>query len=220
MANPFARSALMGSRRTRALVALGALGLVAAAGLEAQAPARSRAVTPHAQPFDDSHMLRWPLPAGQEAYGQISGDRIKRWVDEIAAISRKSRDDGERYWGRISGTKYDHMTEQWVEDRFRQFGLANVRRQWFDLPPQWFPVSWRVAASSGDRRLEFASARPVTRSPATPAGGLDLEPVWVGLGTEADFAGAAEGRRGRTRRACDPGQRRNPVERGERRAGV
>ena len=34
------------------------------------------------------------------------------------------------------------MTEQIVEDAFKQFGLQNVRRQWFDLPPQRFPTAW------------------------------------------------------------------------------
>jgi hypothetical protein len=154
----------------------------------AQAP-ESRAATTHSQPFDDAHFLEWPLPAGQERYARISGARIKQAVDEITAISRQSRDAGEAYWGRISGTKYDEMTEQWVEDRFRAAGLQNVRRQWFDLPPQWFPTAWSLGATSGGKTLTFASARPGTRSAATPPGGLELEAVWVGLGTAADFIG-------------------------------
>ncbi len=41
----------------------------------------------------------------------------------------------------------------------------------------------------GGRTLAFETARAATRSVATPPAGLDLEPVWVGLGTASDFAG-------------------------------
>ena len=148
-----------------------------------------RPATPHAYPLDDAHYLRWALPKGEEAYGRIEGERLKRWVDAITAVSRRSRDDGERFWGRIAGTKYDEMTEQIVEDAFRQFGLRNIRRQWFDLPPQRFPTAWGITAIGGGKTIALTTAQPARESGAAPTGGLDLEPVWVGLGTESDFKG-------------------------------
>jgi hypothetical protein len=148
-----------------------------------------RPATPHAYPLDDAHYLRWALPKGEEAYGRIEGERLKRWVDAITAVSRKSRDDGERFWGRIAGTKYDEMTEQLVEDAFRQFKLQNVRRQWFDLPPQRFPTAWGITAIGGGKTIALTTAQPAREAAAAPKGGLDLEPVWVGLGTESDFKG-------------------------------
>ena len=56
--------------------------------------------------LDDAYM-RWPLPANDQTYAGIEGKHIKDYVNEITAISRQSRDDGNQYWGRIAGTKYD-----------------------------------------------------------------------------------------------------------------
>ena len=64
---------------------------------------------------------------------------MKAVVDQITAISRKSRDDGNQYWGRIPGTPYDRMTQDWVIDQFQKIGLKDVRRQ--DLDDQRTLVS-------------------------------------------------------------------------------
>ena len=185
--------------RVKWMFAAVAIAVMAAAGVvvttrdrgEAvqEPPAARGPITPHAYPLDDAHYLRWALPPGEEAYGRINGEHLKTSVDRITAVSRKSRDDGERFWGRIAGTKYDEMTEQIVEDAFKQFGLQNVRRQWFDLPPQRFPTAWGMTATGGSRSLELKTVQPARESAAAPRGGLELEPVWVGLGTESDFKG-------------------------------
>jgi hypothetical protein len=179
----------LGLSSITALLAAGVV--VSTGGRQAEAPARQATVpiTPHAYPLDDAHYLRWPLPPGEQAYGRIDGTRLKTWVEAITAISRKSRDDGEKFWGRIAGTKYDEMTEQLVEDEFRKLGLQNIRRQWFDLPPQRFPTSWGMTATAGGKTIELKTVQPARESAAAPRGGLELEPVWVGLGTEADFKG-------------------------------
>src|SRR5688572_11319729 len=62
----------------------------------------------------DDQFLRWPYPAGDSAYNDLDGFRIKSQIAEIVAISRKSRDDGHQYWGRIAGTPYERMTNEWV----------------------------------------------------------------------------------------------------------
>src|SRR5262245_51441770 len=96
---------------TAALAATILAGVANRERVEAQEPPPARGpITPHAYPLDDGHYLRWALPAGEEAYGRIDGVRLKQWVEAITAVSRKSRDDGERFWGRIAGTKYDAMT--------------------------------------------------------------------------------------------------------------
>jgi len=136
----------------------------------------------------DSTYIRMPLPPGEQAYARIEGTRLKQFVNEITGVSRKSRDDGEKYWGRIAGTKYDDMIEGWVEQKFKEFGLQNVNRQWFTLTPQFFPTNWSLSATAGGKTTTFTTIRPAGRA-TTPAAGLDLDPVWVGLGTEADFAG-------------------------------
>jgi hypothetical protein len=156
----------------------------------APAPARARGpITPHSYPLDDEHYMRFPLPAAEQQYGKIDGAHIKDYVTQVTGVSRQSRDDGNAYWGRIAGTKYDDMIETWVEERFKAAGLQNIRRQYFDLPDQWMPKAWEISASGGGKAVSFKTARPANRSPATPNAGLTLDPVWVGLGTEADFIG-------------------------------
>ena len=43
--------------------------------------------------------LRRALSGEDEVYANIDGSRLKRWLEEIVAFSRRSRDDGNRYWG-------------------------------------------------------------------------------------------------------------------------
>jgi hypothetical protein len=136
----------------------------------------------------DDQYLRWPLPPGEQAYAALDAHRIKGYIDEITAISRKSRDDGNQYWGRITGTPYDKMTTDWIAAQFRRVGLEQVRIQEFTtLPPQWFPASWEVAASGGGKTVPLKTAFPIYHSAGI--GAVDLEPVWAGLGTAADFLG-------------------------------
>ena len=132
--------------------------------------------------------LRRPLFGADLVYEQIDGRRLKGWLNEVVAISRQSRDDGNRYWGRISGTKYELMTADWSEAHFRRLGMTEIRRQEFDLRPQWFPVDWNLTATGGGKQLSFTSANPATGSRSYPDG-IEAEAVWVGLGTAADFAG-------------------------------
>jgi peptidase M28-like protein len=136
----------------------------------------------------DDEYLRWPLPASEQAYAGLDGRRIKGYINEITAISRKSRDDGNQYWGRITGTPYDRMTAEWIAAQFRRIGLEQVRIQEFpNLPPQWFPTSWEVVANGAGKTLPLKTAFPIYHSVGMK--GMELEPVWAGLGLAADFIG-------------------------------
>jgi hypothetical protein len=74
--------------------------------------------------------------------------------------------------------------------KFRRIGLTDVEIQPFNLPPQWIPQSWQITAAGGDTTLQLdGSAQPSYLCPGTPPGGLDVEAVWVGTGSEADFSG-------------------------------
>src|SRR5215468_5240278 len=110
----------------------------------------------------DEDYVRFPLPPGAEAYADVDALKIKSLMGEITAISRKSRDDGNQYWGRIPGTPYDRMTQDWVMAQFDKLGLADVRRQEIAMKPLWYPTA-------GD--------------------GITAPVIWVGLGTAADFQG-------------------------------
>jgi len=131
---------------------------------------------------------RFALPAGQEEYADLDASRIKRDILALTGISRKSLNDGNQYWGRITGTEYDHLTTGWVAEQFEHLGLQDVRTQDFDLPTQWYATSWDVSLSDGEKTIPLASAFPWWGSRHLTES-LNLEPVWVGLGTPADFIG-------------------------------
>ncbi|MDH4066402.1 MAG: M28 family metallopeptidase [Acidobacteriota bacterium] len=149
--------------------------------------ARGRnAYRPTVWPADEDY-LRWPLPRGAERYRAIDGGRIRADMEALVAISRKSRDGGNQYWGRITGTAADKEATDWMAGQFRRIGLERVRIQEFALPPQWFPTSWRVSAAIGEQAVELESAFPLFNSVGIAP--VELEPAWVGTGTAADFQG-------------------------------
>jgi hypothetical protein len=167
----------------------------AVSGASPEAPALDSPVRQRAQPSMDQDQLEdaflhWPLPPGAEAYADIDGKHLHRYVVEQAAISRRYRDQGHpRFWGRIIGTSSDAESAEWLTTKFKAIGLSDVRIQPFDLEPQWMPQSWEVSVTGGGQTLQLESAQPTYLTSATPPEGLDLEAVYVGLGSEADFAG-------------------------------
>ena len=117
-----------------------------------QAPAASAQQS--AKPLyvlEDSY-LRWRLLPAEQAYLSIDGKHLKQYVEDLTAISRRYRDHGHpQFWGRITGTEADAENAQWLLDKFRTIGLSDVREQSLDLPPQWMPASWSVAASASGK---------------------------------------------------------------------
>jgi peptidase M28-like protein len=135
----------------------------------------------------DEAYLRWPLPAGEEAYAGIDGMAMKKVIPEITAISRKSRDDGNQFWGRIAGTPYDRMIQDWVARRFRDIGLEQVRRQEVDMSPLWYPNSWEASLIVGGAATPLKTTFPITDTVGTGAAAITAPAIWLGLGTPADF---------------------------------
>ena len=168
-----------------------ALVMAVGVAVQAQRGQGRRAPAPVKQhTFDlESSYPRFPLSSENQAYGRIDGDNMKQFVNEVTAISRKDRDSGNRYWGRLPGTASDKMVEQFVASKFREWGLQDVRLQSFELPPQWFATDWALTATGSGATLSFKTVYPAQRSASTPASGLDLDIAWVGLGNELDFIG-------------------------------
>jgi hypothetical protein len=134
--------------------------------------------------------IRFPLPPGQDAYAVIDGRRLHQYVVEQANISRRYRDAGHpRFWGRIIGTSADAEDAEWMIAKFKTAGLSDVHAQTFDLVPQWFPEAWDVSVAAGGKTISLESAQPDYGAAGTSAEGLDLEAMYAGLGSEADFAG-------------------------------
>jgi hypothetical protein len=129
------------------------------------------------------------LPATDQQYGAIEGARLKGYVDELTAIARRYRDNGHpQFWGRIIGTEADAETAQWMLKKFQALGMTDVREQAIELTPQWMPRAWSVAAAAGGKTLELPTAQPTYLAVGTPAEGLDLEAVYVGMASDADLA--------------------------------
>jgi Peptidase family M28 len=180
------------------LVGIIAILLVAAAAIAMRVGGRAQSLPvpaaapqllePPVKPLAESY-LQWPLPTDMSEYGRIDGKHLFRYVEELAAISDKSRDAGDQWWGRITGTPAHAETQQMLASKFKSLGLSDVRLEEYALPPAWFPTAWEVNAQQGGRTAALKTAHPVLRASATPPGGLDLEPVYVGLGTPADFTG-------------------------------
>jgi len=170
--------------------------LASVSGLAQQQPqgpsAPPRNESPTNMPLEtlQRKFIRFPLPPGQDAYADIDGMHLHRYVVEQAAISRRYRDAGHpKFWGRIIGTTADAEDVAWMTERFKAAGLTEVRTQTYDLVPQWFPESWSVTITASGRTIRLESAQPDYGAVGTAAGGLDLDAVYVGLGSEADFAG-------------------------------
>jgi hypothetical protein len=133
--------------------------------------------------------IRIPLRPEDARYAVLDGTRMKGWLMEVDAISLRDRDRGNVFWGRNVGTQGHVEAEDWLEGYFRQYGLRDVRRQSFDLGPQWIPSSWDISFSAGGRTFSLASARPPEDGASTPPEGLEYELVWVGQGSDADYLG-------------------------------
>jgi peptidase M28-like protein len=171
--------------RTQWLVAtVGTCVVAAAVSVAGQQTTRYRAPV-----YPEDAYIRMPLPASERAYADIDGSRIKEWVKEVVGISHRSRDAGDVMWGRIPGTRSEAWTNDWVEEKFRSLGLKDIRRQPFDIPRQWTPISWEFSVLAGGAAHTFQTVRPAMGSGATPAGGVELAATWVGLGSAADFLG-------------------------------
>ena len=139
--------------------------------------------------FDlETTYIRMPLAPGDEKYGRIDGFRMKDHVRAITAITRKFRDSGVRYWGRLPGSQADLDTEAYIAARFREYGLT-VDMQPVNLTPQWRATDWAFTATGSGTTLTPTSIYPAEDTFNTPPAGVALEIVWAGLGTELDFAG-------------------------------
>jgi len=168
---------------------------VVAAALFAQAPAPPAGTPPGGvlrgpmiYKLED-HLLDWPAAPADKAYAAIDGHKLHTYVEELTAISRHYRDSGHpQFWGRIIGTQADKDTADWMVAKFRQIGLSDVHVQPFSLPPQWMPQKWEITATNGGDTLHLDTAQPAYQTPGTK-GDLDLEAVYAGTGSEADFLG-------------------------------
>src|SRR5579862_1772464 len=162
----------------------------AAQSAAAAATARARATPPTPVFTLQDNFLQWRLLPSEKAFEAIDGKRLLGYVSDLSAISRRYRDAGHpQFWGRIIGSSADRESADWLMAKMKAIGLTDVHEEPIDLAPQWFPQSWDLAASGGGKTLTLATAQPAYSTPGTSGGGVDLEVVYAGLGSEADLAG-------------------------------
>lgn len=133
--------------------------------------------------------IRWPLNTQTQSYASIDGEHLREFVKDQIDISHRSRDRGEQLWGRITGTQADAEAAQWFRDKLRQVGVADVHQVALDLPPQSVAKSWEVSVSGNGRTMPLESSVAARGAPGTNGTTLDVEAVYVGMGSAAEFAG-------------------------------
>jgi len=183
-------------RRTGLLISAPVVGMfLMVFAVSAQVPSSPQATaTPGATlrpapdpPHQRNGEVGWHLMPSEQRYASIDGARLKQYVADQTAIARRYRDQSHQFWGRIIGTSADQENAQWLMDKLKQFGLSDVHEIPIDLQPQWMPQSWSVVASVNQATLNLETAQPTYSSPGTIPEGLDLEAVFVGQGSEAEF---------------------------------
>lgn len=138
--------------------------------------------------LDDAY-LKWRLLPSERQYSAIDGQHLNDYVRQFMAFAYQYRDEGHQFWGRIMGTSGDVANENWLMEQFKRIGLSDIHEVPVNLPPQWMPQSWSVATTDGAKTLSLETAWPAQGAPGTPPEGVDLQIVYVGLGSEADYHG-------------------------------
>ena len=138
--------------------------------------------------LDDAY-LKWRLLPSERKYSAINGEHLEIYVRQFMDFAYRYRDEGHLFWGRIMGTSGDAANEQWLIEQFRRIGLSDIHEVSVNLPPQWMPQSWSITVKADGKALLLDTAWPAQGAPGTPPEGLDLEVVYAGLGSEADYHG-------------------------------
>jgi len=107
----------------------------------------------------DSDYPVYPLKPGQEAYADVDGYRIKDELKKFTAISLQSLDEGNQYWGRIAGTKYDHETTELIAHEYEKLGLT-VKRIPYNEPRLWYPTHWEASYKAGAKSAPLLTTFP------------------------------------------------------------
>jgi len=157
-----------------------------AAAVSVVASAQEPAKTPNV--LEGSYLSWRSLPASRSIHRSTQASQaICRGPDRDFAPLPRQRPSA--ILGRITGTEADSENARWLEDKFRKIGLSDVRQQSMDLPPQWQPASWSVAASAGGKPSPWKARNRPPPAPAHRKAALDLEAVDVALASEGDLAG-------------------------------
>ncbi len=143
----------------------------------------------------DFAALRLNLPAADDPYSNINGDRIFQYTKDIVEFAEQSRQAGDPYWGRIGGSASERASADYVLAKFQKLDLKDARMDELPGHAQWQPVEWQLALlgdpsyGAGTQDYVFQSAFPAQFTTSAPADGLEAELVYVGLSGPLDLRG-------------------------------
>ncbi len=133
--------------------------------------------------------------AQQDLYSGISKEYIFEWTQKMKDVSLQSKNDGEILWGRIQGTKYEHMAFELLEEELKSLPLDEVHYQRYPCQfPQWRPTKCDVEVLTAPNLAEgenykVPNALTTAVSAVTPEGGAVGELIYVGEGSDSELRG-------------------------------
>jgi Peptidase family M28 len=112
--------------------------------------------------------------------GMPSDDEIFGWVNDLWRLGDQSK-----YGYRMPGTAADHEAARYIERKFREFGLEDVRREPMNIFTA-FPGDWRLKVQAGATAEEMPCCF-LPYAAFTPGEGITGELVYVGEASEREF---------------------------------
>lgn len=128
------------------------------------------------------------IPAGEQRFAELKGERIRKDVATIVDFSRQSHREGNKVWGRVTGFPSARATIEWSAEQFKAAGLQRVEVQEYAATPEsamWWATTWEVRIQAdakygaGSKDVVLQSAVPTSGSMiSTPS--LSAPLVFVG----------------------------------------
>lgn len=139
------------------------------------------------------------VPAGEEQYTELRGERLLQDLHAIIAFSHQSREQqelgGDQMWGRVAGFPSGAASAEWAAQQFRDAGIDRVTIQNFDQEEGaslWLPAQWEVRllgnslAESGGDDVILSTAVALSPSQITD-GMLEAPLIYVGSARPAEL---------------------------------
>jgi hypothetical protein len=118
--------------------------------------------------------------SSEEYAGMPPTDEIFGWIEDLWRMG-----DRGKYGYRMPGTPEDHEAANYIEQKFRGFGLQAVQREPVSIQAA-FPGRWSLTIQIGDKNEELPCWF-VRYAAFTPPQGITGEIVYVGQGSEKEF---------------------------------
>lgn len=112
---------------------------------------------------------------GKRHKNVISGKEMYNYVTDLTSFG----------W-LLAGTPEIYLAEEYIKDKFLEFGLEDVRSEPYQFPPPvMYAEDWKLTINPSSDNREIVSYPIYYKS--TEEGGIEAELVYVGYGTTAEF---------------------------------